>query len=129
MTPEQETLWTIIQALLLGLIPVVIAAVSALARVLWVKWRGEISADELDYLERVAAQAVLYAEQVYQEADGDTKKQAAIQAVQTKLDARGIHIDLDQIVAAIEAAVYDEITRDKRQAVGWGLATTTAGTD
>ena len=109
MTPEQETLWTIIQALLLGLIPVVIAAVSALARVLWVKWRGEISAEELDYLERVAAQAVLYAEQVYR-------------------DARGIHIDLEQIIAAIEAAVYDEITRDKLQAPGWGLATTAAGT-
>jgi hypothetical protein len=29
--------------------------------------------------------------------------------VQTKLDARGIHIDLQQIVAAIEAAVYDEL--------------------
>ena len=129
MTPQQETLWTIIQALLLGLIPVVIAAVSALARVLWVKWRGEISAEELDYLERVAAQAVLYAEQVYRDADGETKKQAAIKAVQTKLDARGIRIDLDQIVAAIEAAVYDEITRDKRQAVGWGLTTTAAGTD
>ena len=109
MTPEQETLWTIIQALLLGLVPVVIAAVSALARVLWVKWRGEISADELDYLERVAAQAVLYAEQVYRDADGETKKQAAIKALQTKLEARGIHIDLEQIVVAIEAARYDQL--------------------
>lgn len=57
----------------------------------------------------MAAQAVLYAEQVYRDADGETKKEAAIRAVQTKLDARGIHIDLQQIVAAIEAAVYDEL--------------------
>ncbi|MFH0917029.1 MAG: phage holin, LLH family [bacterium] len=120
-----ETFWLVTQALLLALIPVVIAAVGTLARVLWVKWRGEISAEQLDYLERVAAQAVLFAEQVYKDADGETKKAAAIAAVQAKLDARGIHVDLDQIVAAIEAAVYDEITRDKLKATGWGLATTT----
>jgi hypothetical protein len=121
-----ETFWLVTQALLLALVPVVIAAVGTLTRVLWVKWRGEISAEQLDYLERVAAQAVLAVEQIYRDADGETKKAEAIAMVQTKLDARQIKIDLDQIVAAIEASVYDLITRDRKAAAGWGLATTRA---
>lgn len=59
-------------------------------------------------LTSIAEAAVQAVEQVYGENEGDTKKAAAIEAVEAALATRGLKIDLDEIVNAIEAAVLRE---------------------
>ena len=56
----------------------------------------------------IVENAVQAVEQVYKDVDGDTKKSAAIAMAEAALQARGIKVDLDEIDAAIEAAVLRE---------------------
>lgn len=56
----------------------------------------------------IVENAVQAVEQVYKDVDGDTKKSAAIAMAEAALEARGIKVDLDEIDAAIEAAVLRE---------------------
>lgn len=56
----------------------------------------------------IVENAVQAVEQVYTDVDGDTKKKAAFALVEAALKARGINVDLDEIDAAIEAAVLRE---------------------
>jgi hypothetical protein len=107
-----DVLWSVIEALLIALVPVAVGGIAALGRLLWQKWHREISASDREFLELAARTAVLYAEQVLGSATGAAKRAEAIKVVEAKLTARGIHIDVEEIVAAIHAAVY-ELTRDK----------------
>lgn len=60
------------------------------------------------FLTSIAEKAVQAAEQLYAEYDGDTKKQFALDFVQSWLDANHLKIDAKAVDAAIEAAVMTE---------------------
>lgn len=64
--------------------------------------------EHADFLSRVAEIAVQAIEQTYSAANGDEKKQAAINAAERLLESRGVKVDLDVIEDAIEAAVLRE---------------------
>jgi LL-H family phage holin len=65
--------------------------------------------DSFDMLQKFAIAAVQAAEQSGLFATGEAKKAFAIDQVEKWLAQSGIEIDLDQVDAAIEAAVFAEI--------------------
>jgi LL-H family phage holin len=71
----------------------------------------KVSAEQLQLLMVIAKQAVAVAEQTGIAKTGEEKKQEAIRVAQVYLDAYGIKIDVGQIAAAIEAAVFTELTK------------------
>lgn len=104
-----DVFWTVVQAALLAAIP----GVAYLARELYLKWRAERTTEQQALLDTWAERAVLMAEQVLGAGWGEEKRQMAIDYVQKKFDARRWKIDVAEIVAAVEAAVFDQFTRDK----------------
>jgi len=73
----------------------------------------KVTAEQLRLLLVIAQQAVAVAEQTGLAKTGEEKKAEAIRVAQTYLDAYGIKIDAAQVSAAIEAAVYNELTQFK----------------
>lgn len=69
---------------------------------------ANVSQQQLDILEQVAIIAVTAAEQAYKDADGPAKKGYALGLVEAQLAKYGLKIDLDEIEAAIESAVYQQ---------------------
>jgi hypothetical protein len=112
-----DVFWTVVQAALLAAIP----GIAYLARELYLKWRAERTVEQQALLDTWAERAVLMAEQVLGAGWGEQKKQMAVDYVQAKFDARKWKINVGEIAAAIEAAVYDQFTRDElaaRQVAG-----------
>jgi LL-H family phage holin len=70
-----------------------------------------LSSEQLKLLMTVARQAVLSVEQTSASASAEEKKAEAERIVQTFLDAYGIKASAKQISAAIEAAVFAELTK------------------
>jgi LL-H family phage holin len=71
----------------------------------------KVTAEQLQLLMVIAKQAVAVAEQTGIAKTGEEKKAEAIRVAQTYLDAYGIKIDAAQVAAAIEAAVFTELTK------------------
>jgi LL-H family phage holin len=71
----------------------------------------KITAEQLKVLMVIAKQAVAVAEQTGITKTGEEKKQEAIRVAQVYLNAYGIKIDAAQVAAAIEAAVFTELTQ------------------
>ena len=101
----QEILGELVTQILRVLIPVCVALV--------LKWAiqvyEEIKKNRPDFalvLQTAVNQAVTAAEQMLQTADGQEKKDYAIQSVQNYLEQKGMYVDLDVIEDAIEATVY-----------------------
>ena len=72
---------------------------------------NKITTEQLQLLLVVAKQAVAVAEQTGLAATGAEKKAEAIRVAQTYLDAYGIKVSAAQLEAAIEAAVFSELTK------------------
>ena len=72
---------------------------------------SRITAEQLQTLIRIAQEAVKYAEQTGAAKTGEEKKAQALAVAQTFLDLYGIKASAAQIEAAIEAAVFSEITQ------------------
>lgn len=97
-------------ALLLTVITAVIGFVGKAAR----DFIGrKVTAEQLRLLLVIAQQAVAVAEQTGLAKTGEEKKAEAIRVAQTYLDAYGIKVNAAQIEAAIEAAVFNELTQFK----------------
>jgi hypothetical protein len=105
-----------IETLLKILLPVVFSALAAFliaqAKLLWVRAKNQ-QPDLADTLEWVARTAVYAAEQAGAADLIDDKKDYAIEVAEMWLSAKGLPIDLDMIEAAIEAAVYSEINKER----------------
>lgn len=71
----------------------------------------KVTAEQLQLLMVIARQAVAVAEQTGIAATAEEKKAEAIRVAQVYLNAYGIKIDVGQISAAIEAAVFTELTQ------------------
>lgn len=71
----------------------------------------KVTAEQLQLLMIIAKQAVQVAEQTGLARTGEEKKAEAIRVAQVYLDAYGIKISVAQIAAAIEAAVFSELTK------------------
>jgi LL-H family phage holin len=95
-------------ALVVALVPVVIGALGYLVRAAIAYLKARTSAEHYALLEQLAGQAVAAAEQTMKSAAGKTKLEAAAAVVRSALLKKGIKLDEEQIVAAIEAAVYAE---------------------
>lgn len=73
--------------------------------------KKQLTASQIETLFKVAAIAVTFAEQTGAEKTGAEKKLEAIRVAQIYLDAYNIKVSLSQLEAAIEAAVFSEITK------------------
>ena len=73
-------------------------------------------------LEEAAVFAVMAAEQAGAAKVIESKKEYAFDIAERWLELRGVHIDLDLIDAAIEAAVYEKFNAGKTSAIGFNLA-------
>lgn len=92
---------------LVAAIPVAFGVLGYIAKqfVSWIKSRT--SAEQYALLESLASQAVRAAEQTMKTRPGQEKRVAAIAVVRGALLSRGIKLDETAIVAAVEAAVYE----------------------
>ena len=106
----------VLQGLLEFLLPIVaVAIISVLvswAKLLWQKARLW-NPDATDLLEEAAKVAVTAAEQAGAAKLISDKKVYAMDIAERWLELRGVHIDLDLIDAAIEAAVYEKFNAGK----------------
>lgn len=108
----------VVQSLLEFLLPIVaVAVISALvswARLLWEKAKSW-SSDATDLLEEAAKIAVTAAEQAGAASLINDKKAYAMDIAERWLEQHGIHLDIELIGAAVEAAVYRQFNYQKNQ--------------
>lgn len=99
-------LWEVVNE---ALITLVVALIGLLVWYLRQWLQQKLSADQMQMVNLVVATAVRAAEQYG--GDAEEKKRFAIGAAGTWLSARNIHLDLNDLDAAIEAAVFSELNR------------------
>ena len=111
-----DVLSAMLQSVLTYLLPVLAVALTgflvAKIKSLWAEakaWNPEITT----LLEQAATFAVLAAEQAGAAELIESKKAYAFDIAERWLELRGVHIDLDLIDAAIEAAVYEQFNAGK----------------
>lgn len=71
----------------------------------------QLSAAELALLREIAAVTVRYVEQKYRELESSAKLAEALRVADAYLVAYGLQVSSEQLLAIIEAAVYDEFNR------------------
>ena len=106
----------LLQNLLMAFAPVIASLVAAWLiaqiKLIWAKAKAA-RPDVIDTLEWAARTAVAAAEQAGAAQLIDDKKEYAMAVADAWLRAKGLDLDLDMISAAVEAAVWQEINRDK----------------
>jgi hypothetical protein len=112
-----ENFWSdLLQNLLMAFAPVIASLLAGLLyaqiRKVWAQFKAE-KPDVAWALESAARMAVLAAEQAGAKELIEDKKAYAMNVAEKWLATKGITLDLDLIDAAIEAAVYDELNRQK----------------
>lgn len=115
-----DTFWgELLEQMLLMFLPVIAAFVVgllyALLRKTWAEFK-EAQPDIAWAVERAASMAVKAAEQAGAAGYIEDKKSYAMQIADEWLKSKGMDFDLNLLDAAIEAAVYDEINRQKEPA-------------
>jgi LL-H family phage holin len=105
---ENSILSTLVNNLIIALVPVLIGALGYLARAVVNYVKARTTAEHYAILQQLAIQAVQAAEQTLKSRAGEEKLAAAKSVVTAALLSRGIRLDEEQITAAIEAAVYVE---------------------
>jgi LL-H family phage holin len=109
-------------ALVIAMVPVIVGGLGYLARSVIAFVKAKTSAEQYAMLEKLAAQAVLAAEQTMKNSAGAKKLEAAKAVVTNALLKRGIVIDEQQVIAAIEAAVYTETLKVDFYGVDQGVS-------
>ena len=111
-----EFLSAFVSNLLMAFAPVLAAALAAWiiaeVKLAWAQFKAA-KPDIADQLEWAARTAVMAAEQAQAGKLAEEKKAYALEVAQQWLAMKGLNVDLTAIDAAIEAAVYDEINRNK----------------
>ena len=100
-----ETIQAVLVVLAQALIPLVLAFVVGLIGVgiQWVK--SKMKVDQYDFMVGLITQLVLAAEQTFPKEEFEAKKAWVIQQAEEQLAGYGLNIDLDELVAILEAAV------------------------
>lgn len=89
-------------------------SVIAVSVVTWVAYQfrkrilHDISATDYELLRKIAADAVIYAEQKFKDADGPAKLAEAMKAADAMIASYGIQVTVEQLEKIVEAAVYAE---------------------
>lgn len=111
-----EVLSVLAQQFMLAALPFIAVPLAiwmiAKARLAWAEFKDR-QPDVAYYLENFARMAVLAAEKAKLPEWAAGKRDYAFAIVEKLLAAKGLTVDIDVIYAAIEAAVYDELNRDK----------------
>lgn len=114
---ENEQMWELVQSLLVVVITVglpillgfVFAEIRKFSAIAQAWLANKIGKENYDLMIQMVYEAVQTAEQLgltdQIEDIGEAKKRFALESVQQALNARGIYIDVNEIDAAIEAAV------------------------
>lgn len=93
----------------LASIPVLITGIAYLGKQVISYIKTRTSAEQYALLEAAARQAVQAVEQTLHSKAGAEKQRAAVAIVNSALLSRGIALDETRIVAAVEAAVYENL--------------------
>jgi hypothetical protein len=104
----QETLETLIYGTVLVAIPVLGNQVR-----LWLQ--AKLTTERHQIVRNLAATIVTAVEQEYENASGPQKLGMAIKRLETALADAGIKLELDAMRIAIEAAVFEELSRWKEE--------------
>jgi LL-H family phage holin len=98
----------LLNALIVGLVPVAIGALGYLARAVINYLKARLDTEQFAMLEALARTAVRSVEQTLKTEEGAAKRIAAMALVRSEALKRGIRLNEDAISAAVEAAVYQE---------------------
>lgn len=98
----------LLNALIIGLVPVAIGALGYLGKQLINYLQARMSTEQFAMVEAIARTAVRSVEQTLGTEEGEAKKAAALALVTAECLKRGFKLDNAAIGAAIEAAVYQE---------------------
>lgn len=98
----------LLNALIVGLVPVAIGALGYLGKQLVNYLQARMSTEQFAMVEALARTAVRSIEQTLGTEEGEAKKTAALALVKAECLKRGYKLDDAAIGAAIEAAVYQE---------------------
>lgn len=98
----------LLNALIVGLVPVAIGALGYLGKQLVDYLQARMSTEQFAMVEAIARTAVRSIEQTLSTEEGEAKKAAALALVKSECLKRGYKLDDAAIGAAIEAAVYQE---------------------
>jgi LL-H family phage holin len=96
----------LLNALIVGLVPVVIGALGYLANEVIKLLQANVSREQYAMLEKIAAATVASINQTLASKAGEEKKAAALSLVRSECAKRGIKLDEEAIGNAVEAAVY-----------------------
>lgn len=113
-----DAVYDVLQYALVALLPVLAGMAVA-----WLKsqinvLKGKLTEQQSDILDAAVRIAVLAAEQLNLAGFIEDKKAEAVRIAQQYLAAHNVYVDIDVIVDAIEAAVLDELNRDKALPTG-----------
>ena len=72
------------------------------------EYRGKLSQEKRYYLDFVISNGVQAAEQIYKNGNGEQKKAYVLGLAEAYIAKSGLQIDLDEIEARIEAAVFQQ---------------------
>ena len=95
----------LVTAILKVVLPVCVALILKWGAELWLKVK-ESKPDLAEILRYAAQTAVFAAEQVFGNGHGSEKKAYAIEFIQNYLAERGLNINVDVIIGAVESAVW-----------------------
>jgi hypothetical protein len=105
---ENPFLSELATALVVALVPVVIGAIGFVGRWVIAYVKARVAAEHYVVLSQLARRAVEAVEQTLKDETNKAKLAAAKATVEGALLAKGIKLDEEEIVSAIEAAVYAE---------------------
>jgi len=115
---DMDILSKFVEALLLALAPVLASLLAAwllaVARKAWAEFKA-VEPGPAYWIEEIASIAVRAAEQAGMAGYVEDKKAYALHVAERWLAAKGVHIDLELIDAAIEAAVWEELNKDRER--------------
>ncbi len=117
--PPERSVWVdLLEKLLVAFVsfaaPLAVAWLFAQFKLVWAKFKAE-KPDTAWLLEQAASMAVKAAEQANVAQHLDSKKDYALEVANKWLAAHGVPIDTFLLDAAIEAAVFDELNKNKPQ--------------
>jgi hypothetical protein len=92
--------------LVIGLVPVLVGALAFIAKEVYSWIKSRVTIQHMVILEQLAGSAVSAIEQTLKSSPGKEKRDAALAICRQALLKRGIKLDEEQIVAAVEAEVY-----------------------
>lgn len=101
-----EAISPALQALMLGLVTIILGQVSLYVKTKWNLVQKELSSEKRYFLNLVVSNAVDTVEQLYKTASNVEKKEAAIDIIEKTLSSYGVTMDFDLIANAIEAEIF-----------------------